>query len=155
MANRDEIEILGYNSRLDTLQAVVGNWLIPQTADITAKRIENGAYYDRHLGEIAGVKIPSRSPRIKRVFHLYMVFAEHRDELHRHCLSKGISAKVHYPIPVYRQRGLSHFGHKLGDFPVTDRQADQVLSFPVDQHLAREEQDYVIETVREFYRSRL
>jgi dTDP-4-amino-4,6-dideoxygalactose transaminase len=154
MANRDEIELLGYNSRLDSLQAVVGNWLIPQTEDITARRIENGAYYDRHLGQISGVKIPSRSPRVKRVFHLYMVFAEDRDALHKHCLDAGISAKVHYPIPVYRQRGLSHFGHKLGDFPVTDRQAKQVLSFPVDQHLSREEQDHVIETVREFYARR-
>jgi len=154
LANRDEIELLGYNSRLDSLQAVVGNWLIPQTEDITAKRIDNAAHYDRGLGEIRGVRIPSRSNRIKRVYHLYMIFAEERDALHRHCLDAGISAKVHYPIPVYRQRGLSHFGHKQGDFPVTDRQANQVLSFPVDQHLSREEQDHVIETVREFYARR-
>ncbi len=154
MANRDEIEILGYNSRLDSLQAVVGNWLIPQTESITDRRIDNGAYYDRGFAAIQGVRVPERSARVKRVFHLYMIFAEHRDELHRHCLDAGISAKVHYPIPVYRQRGLRQFGHSLGDFPVTDRQAAEVLSFPVDQHLSREEQDHVIETVAAFYRAK-
>jgi dTDP-4-amino-4,6-dideoxygalactose transaminase len=152
MANRDEIEILGCNSRLDSVQAVVGNWLIPQTTEITRKRIENGAYYDHAFAGIRQVRVPPRSNRVKRVFHLYMIFAEQRDALHRHCLEAGISAKIHYPIPVYRQRGLSHLGHKRGDFPVTDRQADEVLSFPVDQHLSREEQDFVIETVRGFYR---
>ena len=80
--------------------------------------------------------------------------AEDRDALHEHCLKAGISAKVHYPIPIYRQEGLRHIGHKRGDFPVSDRQADEVLSFPVDQHLSREEQDFVIETVRGFYRGR-
>ena len=154
LANRDEVEILGYNSRLDSVQAVVGNWLIPQTTDITEKRIANGAYYDRAFAEIKQVRVPPRSNRVKRVFHLYMIFAEDRDALHKHCLKAGISAKEHYPIPVYRQQGLLHFGHKTGDFPVSDRQADEVISFPVDQHLSRAEQDFVIETVRDFYRGR-
>jgi aminotransferase EvaB len=152
LASRDEVEILGYNSRLDSVQAVVGNWLIPQTSDITEKRIANGAYYDRAFAGIPGIRVPPRSSRVKRVFHLYMIFAEDRDRLHAHCLKAGISAKVHYPIPVYLQQGLLHFGHKAGDFPVSDRHADTVLSFPVDQHLSRAEQDHVIETVRAFYR---
>ncbi len=152
LANRDEVEVLGYNSRLDTVQAVVGNWLIPDTHDITARRIANGAYYDAKLGEIQGVRIPPRSNDCKRVFHLYMIFAERRDALYAYCKERGISAKVHYPLPIYRNPGLSHFGYKEGDFPVADRQAASVLSFPVDQHVSREEQDYVIQTVAEFYR---
>lgn len=151
MANRDEIEVLGYNSRLDTLQAVVGNWLLPQTESIAASRIEHAAYYDRHLCEIPGIRIPPRTEGMRRVYHLYIVFAERRDELLAHCLANGIEAKVHYPIPVYRQKGLAHLGYRAGDFPVTDRHLGEIITFPCDQHLSREQQDHVIATVRSFY----
>jgi dTDP-3-amino-2,3,6-trideoxy-4-keto-D-glucose/dTDP-3-amino-3,4,6-trideoxy-alpha-D-glucose/dTDP-2,6-dideoxy-D-kanosamine transaminase len=152
LKNRDEIEILGYNSRLDSVQAIVGNWLIKDVHDITSKRIENAAYYDAALREISQVRVPSRPSDCKRVFHLYIVFAERRDQLLQYCLDKGIEAKVHYPIPLYQQKGLAHFGYKPGDFPVSDRHAREIISFPCDQHLSREQQDYVIATVRNFYR---
>jgi dTDP-4-amino-4,6-dideoxygalactose transaminase len=83
-----------------------------------------------------------------------MIFAEERDRLLEHCLAAGIEAKVHYPIPIYRQKALEFLGYRAGDFPVTDRHARTVISFPVDQHLSREEQDHVIDTVRSFYRGR-
>ncbi len=99
-----------------------------------------------------GVIVPPRNPDHRRVFHLYMVFAEKRDELYAYCKERGISAKIHYPVPIYRQPALKNLGHTEGDFPVTDRHARSVLSFPVDQHITREQQDYVIDTVRGFYR---
>lgn len=150
LKNRDEISILGCNSRLDTIQAVVGNWLIGDTPAITEQRIANAAYYDAAFSQIPGVKVPPRRPNVKRVFHLYMVFADNRDALLQHCLDQGIEAKVHYPIPLYQQEGLKVLGYPAGTFPVTDRHAASVLSFPVDQHISRAEQDYVIQTVREF-----
>jgi aminotransferase EvaB len=151
MVNRDEIAVLGYNSRLDTLQAVVGNWLIPHTEAIAQARIDNAAYYDAALAEIPGVTLPPRGDGMRRVYHLYIVFAEDRDALLAHCLARGIEAKVHYPIPVYRQRALAHLGHREGDFPVADRHTKSIITFPCDQHLSRSEQDHVIATVREFY----
>jgi len=154
MRNRDEIALLGYNSRLDTLQAVVGNWLLPQTEEITRKRIANAAYYDRHLANQPQIRIPPRIPGWRIVYHLYIVFAQKRDELLRFCIDRGIEAKVHYPIPLYLQDGLRGLGHKPGDFPVTDRHANSIITFPVDQHLSREEQDHVIRTVRDFYDGR-
>ena len=83
-----------------------------------------------------------------------MSLGEDRDALLQHCLDAGIEAKVHYPIPLYQQEGLRHFGYKAGDFPVTDRHTREIITFPTDQHLSREQQDYVIETVRRFYASR-
>lgn len=154
LKNRDEIAILGHNSRLDSVQAVVGNWLIGHTHDITEKRIANGAYYDAAFARIAGIGVPKRRPDVKRVFHLYMVFAENRDRLFQHCLDNGVEAKIHYPIPLYRQEGLRHLGYAPGTFPVTDRHAAQVISFPVDQHITRAQQDIVIDTVRSFYAKR-
>ena len=98
--------------------------------------------------------LPPRNPRTKNVYLLYVLFAEHRDELHKYCLENGVDAKIHYPIPVYLQDALKFLGYKRGDFPVTDRQTEEVISFPVDQYLTQVQQDHVIDTVRSFYRGK-
>ena len=153
LRNRDEMEILGYNTRLDSVQAVVGKWILRQLNDIVRQRAENAAYYDSGLEGIPGIVVPDRNPRTRNVYLLYMIFAERREELLRWCEGQGVEAKIHYPIPLYLQDALRFMGHKKGDFPVTDRHAKSVISFPVDQHLTRGEQDHVIETVRAFYAS--
>ena len=147
-------KILGCNSRLDTIQAIVGNWLIPHTADIANQRIKNAKYYDDGLDKLKEISIPPRLKDFKIVYHLYIVFAEERDELLKYCLEKGIEAKVHYPVPIYRQPALKHLGHKLGDFPVSDEHTKKIISFPCDQHLSVEEMDYVIKTVSDFYKNK-
>ena len=151
LLHRDHVEVLGYNSRLDSTQAIVGNWLLKDVYNITARRIESAGYYDEQFKVIPELRVPRRSPDCKQVFHLYMVFAEQRDELLKYCLQNGIEAKVHYPVPLYQQRGLSHLGYKPGDFPVADRQAKEIISFPCHQYLTRIQQDYIIATVHEFY----
>jgi len=151
LVDRDTVGVMGCNSRLDTFQAVVGNWLIPNAVDIANQRIANARYYDENLGKLAQIRIPPRPADMRVVYHLYIVFAERRDELLKYCVDKGIEAKVHYPVPIYRQPGLAHLGYKTGDFPVSDGHTHNIITFPCDQHLSREEMDYVIETVRQFY----
>lgn len=154
LKDRGTVEILGYNSRLNSLQAVVANWLIGSVEEITSQRIKNAAFYDRHFSQIPQIRIPPRRPESKCVYHLYMVFAEDRDALLRHCLDQGIGAKIHYPIPLYQQKGLRHLGYKPGSFPITDRHARTVISFPVDQHITSAQQGLVVEAVKSFYRNR-
>ena len=151
LVDRDSVKIMGYNSRLDTFQAVVGNWLLPQAKDIAEKRISTAKYYDNRLREIKQIKIPPRPSNNKIVYHLYMIFAEQRNELLLYCKNKGIEAKVHYPIPIYRQPALEFLNHKIDDFPISDFHASNLISFPCDQHLSKKEIDYVIETVKNFY----
>lgn len=151
LADRDTVEVLGYNSRLDTFQAVVASWLLPQAEDIAESRIQNAMKLDVGLRSIPGISIPDRPERKRVVFHLYSVFAERRDELVAHCLARGVSAKVHYPVPIYRQPALSSRGYSRGDFPVTDWLAESSVSFPCDQHLDDEQLNYIIEVVRSFY----
>ena len=79
------------------------------------------------------------------------MFAKKRDELLKYCLKKGIEAKIHYPIPMYRQPALKFLNHKKGDFKVTDRHADSIISFPCDQHLSKKEMNYIIKTIKDFY----
>lgn len=155
LKNRDEIELLGYNSRLDSIQAIVGNWLIKDTRKITEARIANGKAYDKAFADLEGrLTLPPRRRNVSQVFHLYMfeVAAEERDNLFRFLNEKGVEAKIHYPIPLFLQNGLKHLGYKPGDFPMTENQAKRVITLPVDQHLSQDQVDYTIQTVRQFFK---
>ena len=151
LSDRNNMVALGCNSRLDTIQAVVGNWLLPKTEEITKKRIENAAYYDCHLSSISQLRIPPRPKDYRIVYHLYVVFAERRDDLVEFCKQHGVEAKIHYPKPLYLQPALSHLGYSKGDFPVTDQHARSVITFPCDQHLTQEQLSYVVSVIKEFY----
>ena len=151
LVDRDTVKISGYNSRLDTFQAVVGNWLLPKAKEIALKRIKNAKFYDKELSKIPEITIPPRPKNYKIVYHLYIVFAKDRDKLLKYCLKKGIEAKVHYPIPMYLQKCLKHLKHKRGDFPITDLHTKKIITFPCDQHLSIKEINYIIRTVKNFY----
>ena len=87
------------------------------------------------------------------MYHLYILFAKNRDGLLKYCLKKGIEAKIHYPVPMYRQKAMKYLKHKIGDFPVTDFHADNLISFPIDQHITKEELDYIYEIIRKYRES--
>jgi dTDP-3-amino-2,3,6-trideoxy-4-keto-D-glucose/dTDP-3-amino-3,4,6-trideoxy-alpha-D-glucose/dTDP-2,6-dideoxy-D-kanosamine transaminase len=149
--NRDTVVMMGCNSRLDTIQAVVGNWILPKAKLISDKRRENAKYLDNGLSQIKEISLPPRPKDFRLVFHLYIVFAEDRDGLLKYCLDKGISVKIHYPIPIYKQSAVDYLGYKDGDFPVTDAHVKKIITFPCDQHLDQNQLDYIIETVAEYY----
>jgi dTDP-4-amino-4,6-dideoxygalactose transaminase len=151
LESRDKVKICGYNSRLDTFQAVVGNWLLPKAHSIANTRIKNALFYDKNLKMIPQITIPPRPKNFKLVYHLYIVFAKDRDNLLKYCLKNGIEAKVHYPIPIYRQSALKFLKYKKGDFPVTDSHAENIITFPCDQHISLNQMNYVISTVKNFY----
>ena len=154
LIDRDTVKICGYNSRLDTFQAVVGNWLLPKAKKIAQKRIENAKRYDDEFSKIPEISIPQRPRSYKIVYHLYVIFAENRDKLLNYCLKNGIEAKVHYPKPMYLQENLKYLKHKRGDFPITDEHTKKIITFPCDQHLSRREINYVIRTVKNFYKKK-
>lgn len=153
LINRDECEIFAYNSRLDTLQAVVARHVLRKLDYITKSRIAHAAYFDRELRKTPQVTVPAREPYIRQVYHLYIVRCERRDKLQRHLVSNGVDAKVHYPVPMHLQPASKSFGYKVGDFPVSEATARSVLSLPVHEFITREQQDQVVSLIREFYRS--
>ena len=154
LIDRDTVNICGFNSRLDTFQAVVGNWLLPKARSIANKRILNANYLDSKLSKIKGITIPPRPKNYKIVYHLYIIFSKDRDSLYKYCLKKGIEAKIHYPIPIYRQKAYKFLKHKKGDFPVSDEHAKKIISFPCDQHLTKKQLNYIVETVKKFYKNK-
>jgi dTDP-4-amino-4,6-dideoxygalactose transaminase len=155
LGNRDEVVMFGHNCRLDSLQAVVANGLIPQVHDITEKRIANARRFDEAFADLGEyIVIPPRRPRVKQVFHTYVIRAAERDSLLKYLQENGVDAKVHYPIPLHLQQAARHLGYKSGDFPICERDCQTIITLPVHQHLTKDQVDYVIEHVRKFYLGR-
>ena len=152
LKNRDDVEIFGVNSRLDTLQAVIGNRLIEQTPWITAQRIKYAGRYDEAFADMGhAVRVPRRRPGVKHVYHLYMLRVQKRDELLAFLNRQGVEAKVHYPIPLHLQPAARRLGYKPGDFPVCERDAQCIITLPAHQHLTEAEVQFAIAQVRSFY----
>jgi dTDP-4-amino-4,6-dideoxygalactose transaminase len=152
LINRDEVAMWGHNSRLDSLQAVIGNRIIKQTDFITDTKIQNARQYDEAFADLAPmVRVPKRDPRVKHVYHLYMLRVQKRDELHEYLNQNGVEAKVHYPIPVHLQPAARDLGYKLGDFPVAEEDSRVLITLPAHQHLTSDEIQHTIEKVRAFY----
>jgi dTDP-4-amino-4,6-dideoxygalactose transaminase len=155
MVNRDEIAVFGVNSRLDTVQAAVGNVLIADTPARTARRVAIAGCYDAAFADLAPmVRAPVRRPGVYHVFHLYMVRTTRRDELLAKLNEQGVEAKVHYPIPVHLQPAAASLGYAAGDFPVCEKDSASILTLPAHPYLTDDEVSYVIEQVRAFCTSR-
>jgi dTDP-4-amino-4,6-dideoxygalactose transaminase len=152
LRSRDEVETFGYNSRLDTLHAIVATHLLRDAEAITRARIRNAARLDAGLGTLDGdITLPPRPAGVRQVYHNYMVQARDRDRLLAYLLAHGIEAKVHYPIPIHLQKPGRQLGYRPGDFPVCERQAASIITLPVHQHLGEAHLAYMTETVRAFY----
>ena len=151
LRNRDECEIWGYNSRLDTLQAIVADVMLGKLDHITNSRISNAQYYDQELSSIPQITIPKRDAS-KQVYHIYVIRAQQRDGLKNFLLANGIDAKVHYPIPMHLQPAAKSLGYKAGDFPMAEAVCDSVLSLPVHEFITRAQQNKVVKTIRRFYK---
>ena len=128
LESRDSCVLFGYNSRLDTLQAVVANHLLLKLPNLTKKRINNAHMLDKMLSDIKQISLPIRSKEINEVFHLYCFQAKNRNELAEFLISNGIDAKKHYPIPMHLQKAATYLGYKKGDFPIAERLADSTIS---------------------------
>ncbi|HEX4047051.1 MAG TPA: DegT/DnrJ/EryC1/StrS family aminotransferase [Elusimicrobiota bacterium] len=152
MSSRDEYAFFAYNSRLDSLQAVVGLHEIGNFRWITDARIANAKVLDAALGKLKGkIALPPRDPKETHVYHLYQFHAQDRDGLLKFLQARGIEAKVHYPIPLHLQPASRHLGCRKGDFPMAEADAAATLTLPVHQHLTKDELRLMISSIEEFY----
>ncbi|HTT37442.1 MAG TPA: DegT/DnrJ/EryC1/StrS family aminotransferase [Burkholderiales bacterium] len=153
LVSREQCAVFAYNSRLDTIQAVVARHLLGKLDHITESRVAHAAYFDDRLRRIPQIKIPEREPWVRHVYHLYVIRCERRDALQRHLVAHGVDAKVHYPIPMHLQPAAAFLGHAPGDFPVCERIVEEVLSLPVHEFITRDQQYRVVALIESFYRS--
>jgi dTDP-4-amino-4,6-dideoxygalactose transaminase len=151
LENRDSCVLFGFNSRLDTIQAVVANHLLMKLPKLTNKRINNAQMLDEKLKGIDGIKLPDRTSNIHEVFHLYSFQAEKRDALVEFLIENQIDAKKHYPIPMHLQKAARYLGYKEGDFPIAERLAQNTISLPIHEFIEPEQIKIMSELIRRFY----
>ena len=151
LLNRDECAMFAYNSRLDSVQAIVANHLLKKIDYITKSRIDNAANYDQNLSKINQIIIPDRSKNIKQVYHIYVIRAKSRNKLKKYLNDHGIDAKIHYPVPMHLQPAANPFNYKKGDFPVAEKICEEVISLPVHEFITNKQIEYVTKTIKDFY----
>ena len=152
LSDRDTVQVFGVNSRLDTLQAIVGSHLLDGVLETTDRRIVNARRLDAGLADLGDVvRIPPRRAGVRHVYQIYVVQARDRDGLLRFLVERGVEAKVHYPVPLHLQPAARPLGYDVGDFPVCERQAQEILTLPAHQFLSDGEIDEVIAQVHRYY----
>jgi dTDP-4-amino-4,6-dideoxygalactose transaminase len=139
----------GFNSRLDTLQAVVLRAKLKRLEGWNAARRAAARRYDALLGDLPEVIRPATVPGNEHIWHLYVVRVHRRDEVLRRMREAGIEAGVHYPVPIHLQGALRDLGHRRGDFPVAEKAAEEILSLPLYPHITAPQQERVVSVLRQ------
>lgn len=144
-------EIIGVNSRLDTLQAAVLLVKLQYLDEYTKKRNEVASYYDKHLPKTF-LQLPYRSINSTHGFHQYTVKVNNgkRDAFQKYLTSKGIPSMIYYPVPLHLQEAYYTDRFPEGSFPVTEKLSKSVLSLPIHTEMTNDELEYICDTITKF-----
>jgi dTDP-4-amino-4,6-dideoxygalactose transaminase len=137
-------DVIGYNGRLDSLQAGFLDVKLNHLPRWTFLRRAAAARYNDMLNFVDGILTPVEMPGSKPVYHLYVIRVKHRDRIQARLAELGIGTAIHYPVPIHLQKACASLVYRKGDLPVTERLADEVLSLPMFPHLKPEEQEFVV-----------
>jgi len=146
--------VVGYNARLDEIQAAILRIKLRKLPEWTARRIAIARHYNDRLAG-SGVIVPEIPEGGRHVFHCYVVRVPggRRDDLRAYLAERGIGTGVHYPVPIHLQEASAFLGYRQGDFPVTERLANEVVSLPMYPELTDTQVDTVAEAVAGFMRA--
>jgi dTDP-4-amino-4,6-dideoxygalactose transaminase len=147
---------VGYNSRLDALQAAVLSAKLPHLAAWSAKRRENAAYYDAAFAGLAkegALTTPYVAPESESIFNQYTlrIADGKRDALQAFLKERGVGSSIYYPLPLHLQPCFAYLGYKEGQCPESERAAKEVLSLPIFPELTRAQLDEVVAAVCAFF----
>lgn len=147
-------DMVGINSRLDTLQAAILQIKLNHLNTYIEARQRAAAFYDNAFGKNPHFTIPYRDPSSSHVFHQYTLTIqnEKRDELKEHLESKDIPTMIYYPLPVHLQEAYLYLGYKKGDFPEAEKLASSVISLPVHTELEEDQLTYIAENTLNFFK---
>ena len=150
---------IGWNARMDAIQAAVLEVKLKRVEAGNARRREIAALYDRLFRDAGlaarsvaeGIVLPWTDPRAEHVFHQYVIRAPRRDAVAGVSREEGIGSEIYYPLPLHLQESLAFLGYRKGDFPESERAADEVLALPIYPELREDEVETVVDAVRRFY----
>jgi dTDP-4-amino-4,6-dideoxygalactose transaminase len=142
---------VGYNSRLDALQAAVLSAKLARLASWSAARRKNAAYYNAAFADVDDVRTPTIDPANESIYNQYTLRVARRSDLQSHLKDRAIGSAVYYPLSLHLQPCFEYLGYKKGQFPESERASEEVISLPVYPELKQSQLDEVIEAVRGFY----
>ena len=150
---------IGWNSRLDSLQAAILEVKLRYLPQWNQQRRDHAARYDQLFLDAGiagsttaeGVVLPFTDARATHIFHQYVIRAPRRDELRQYLSDRQIGSEIYYPLPLHQQTSLAGLGYKQGDFPVSEAAAAEVLALPMYPELREDEQQTVVDTIASFY----
>jgi len=159
MRRRYYHEEIGWNSRLDTLQAAILEVKLRYLPQWNEQRRERAARYDQLFHDAGltapivaeGIVLPFTDPHAENVFHQYVIRAPRRDALRQYLTERQIGSEIYYPLPLHQQSSLAGLGYERGDFPVSETAANEVLALPMYPELREDEQQSVVNTIAAFY----
>ena len=142
-------EVVGYNSRLDELQAGLLRVKLKHIFELEEEREKIA---QRYLKEIKNplIQLPKTRENCSHVWHLFVVRVNNREKFQRYLEENGIGSVIHYPIPPHLSEAYKYLGYKEGDFPITENYAKTVLSLPLYNGMTKEELDYVIDIINKY-----
>lgn len=146
-------DIIGVNSRLDSIQAAVLEVKLKHLDEYTTSRISASDCYDAAFANIDRIIIPARSKKSTHVFHQYTLKLNgvKRSELQKYLADKGIPAMIYYPVPLHLQKAYHNDRYHEGDFPIAEKLSNCVLSLPMHSELDKEQLDYITKNVLDFF----
>ncbi len=145
-------DIIGVNSRLDTLQAAILDVKLKYLNDYEQRRNEVANFYDRELGGVSFLEVPVRAKNSTHVFHQYTIKTKgiERDQLKSYLESKGIPTMIYYPVPLHLQTAYARAEYPAGTFPITEQVSKTVLSLPIHTEMNEEQLLYICNTIKDF-----
>lgn len=146
--------VIGGNFRLDALQAAVLLVKLQSLDEWTAKRQSNAAFYDHAIEEADlsdRVRIPKTVTGKRHIYNQYVIRVHDRDGLRQHLNDAGVGTEIYYPVPLHMQQCFADLGYLQGDFPEAEMAARETLAIPIYPELTREQQEYVVSTITDFY----
>jgi dTDP-4-amino-4,6-dideoxygalactose transaminase len=143
-----EHDVIGFNSRLDAIQAVVLRAKLRRLGEWNASRRAAAARYDALLADVEQIVRPKTLAGNVHVWHLYVIRVPTRDVVWKKIRDAGIGAAVHYPRPIHLEGAMQHLGYRAGDFPVAERAASEVLSLPMFPEITEEQQVRVVKSLK-------
>ena len=146
-------DYVGYNSRLDTLQAAILLVKLKYIDDAISKREAIAKQYIETLRDCKNIRLPKAKGEQKQVYYVFNILAENRDELAEHLAKNEIGYSIYYPRPLHLQACFRNLGYKQGDFPIAERVANKIIALPIYPEMTIDEVEFICETIKSFYKN--
>lgn len=145
-------DVIGFNSRLDELQAAFLKVRLKNLSKNNKRKKEIAKFYLENLKGVGDLVLPVTEEGSTHVYHIFCIRTKHRDGLQKFLSEKGITTLIHYPIPSHLQKAYAHLNFKKGSFPIAEELAETSLSIPIFPEITKKELDYIVASVKDYYK---